>query len=252
MDVLQRYLAEEIMRRVFSIKCLVITINALFLAWYFALVIIGVSVQQTVIDSYNLFADYILWSSPVTVLFGVLHFCVALFGINSIYNRKLNLIHKYIIMLSLALVVETAFLTTGFVVGPRTFKSVLTTLRSSEYLYGKDHTTFSTWNSVQQNFKCCGVDYYIEWLNYTDSLSLPDSCCIFYSADCGKVALKTLVFYKNGCGTELYGWTLSRGIPIAITVIISILLKVTALIFSWQYLRLLREYTASLYTGHRH
>ncbi len=47
-----------------------------------------------------------------------------------------------------------------------------------------------TWNVVQSDFKCCGVNNFTDWkvTNFSVSHddSVPDSCCVHESKDCGK------------------------------------------------------------------
>lgn len=250
MDILRRYLAEEVSKRILSVKSVVVAINALFLIWSLALVIIGAYFQLCVVDGYSLLARNLSWPTSVAIAFGILQFCIALLGISSIHHRSMYLLNPYIITLSISLFVESTFLITGFVLTPRAFRSVIDSLRVTQSIYSRDHKAFTTWNSIQQNFKCCGVEYYLEWLKYSSNLSIPDSCCVFYSVDCGRVALKTLVFYKDGCVFEIHRWVLMQGIAAAILVIISILLKILALVFSLHYLQLLKDYAASMCRHH--
>lgn len=250
MDILRRYLAEEVSKRILSVKSVVVVINALFLLGSLALVIIGAYFQLCVVDGYGLLASNLLWPASVAIAFGVMQFCVALLGISSIYHRSMYLLISYIIALSISLFVESTFLITGFVLTPRAFRSVIDSLRVTQSLYSRNHKAFTTWNSIQQNFKCCGVEYYLEWLKYSSRLSIPDSCCVFYSVDCGRVAVKTLVFHKDGCIFEIHRWVLRQGIAATILVIISILLKILALVLSLHYLQLLKDYAASMCRHH--
>jgi len=45
-----------------------------------------------------------------------------------------------------------------------------------------------TWNVIQKDFSCCGVDSFDDWKNtaFSGGNNLPDSCCKDWTKDCGK------------------------------------------------------------------
>lgn len=62
-----------------------------------------------------------------------------------------------------------------------------------------------SWDYVQEDFKCCGLNNYTEWFGKGDlgDSSVPDSCCMKHSEDCGenvkgKSDLKDVI-YTRGC-----------------------------------------------------
>ena len=66
----------------------------------------------------------------------------------------------------------------------------------------------SSWDEVQEDLKCCGVDIYMDWKNTTfngngTTDNAPDSCCKDgKTEDCGKNQLKAgneTGIYETGC-----------------------------------------------------
>lgn len=70
----------------------------------------------------------------------------------------------------------------------------LTSTNIGQYLanYGSDDAIKTTWDEIQQFFMCCGAygstNPYMIWMNYEpfhSEMSVPESCCITKSQDCG-------------------------------------------------------------------
>merc|ERR1712080_434745 len=60
-----------------------------------------------------------------------------------------------------------------------------------------------TWDFMQKNFKCCGVNNYTDWEGtpaFTNTGNVPDTCCKKNTEGCGKGAsISTDKIYTTGC-----------------------------------------------------
>ena len=66
--------------------------------------------------------------------------------------------------------------------------------------YGKNASVTANWDALQSSLSCCGGGGkngyglgtgYNDWKLILTTNSLPDSCCLEYSEDCGKGALSS-------------------------------------------------------------
>ena len=68
--------------------------------------------------------------------------------------------------------------------------------------YGKDDFkgVTHTWDLVQENLKCCGVDTWEDWKNVYNNNSVPDSCCKEGPVEnCGKDISDPNKLWTKGC-----------------------------------------------------
>lgn len=60
-----------------------------------------------------------------------------------------------------------------------------------------------SWDNVQEELECCGVDNSSSWMYLYLNTSVPTSCCSDMAADCNTMS-DTL--YEQGCYTKLVDW----------------------------------------------
>ncbi|CAH1786401.1 unnamed protein product [Owenia fusiformis] len=70
----------------------------------------------------------------------------------------------------------------------------------------------AAWETMQQDFKCCGVTNHTDWYNsngWPEKKWVPDSCCIIRSTNCGHSG-KPHLWYRIGCLGEMKYWLKSN------------------------------------------
>uniref|UniRef100_A0A914XM88 Tetraspanin n=1 Tax=Plectus sambesii TaxID=2011161 RepID=A0A914XM88_9BILA len=76
-----------------------------------------------------------------------------------------------------------------------------------------------TWDKMQQEFQCCGVDSYKDWFKsqrWPKNNFVPDSCCDLshfpdgFSKDCGKLEDNASHWYQQGCYRAFSDWLLEH------------------------------------------
>jgi len=100
-------------------------------------------------------------------------------------------------------------------------------------------STRITWDRLQQDFTCCGVDTYSDWfknIHWAGENWVPDACCIKYELKCGRQEPEN--FYQEGCLNAFRDWLLEHvhivgmmGIIMALYQAIGILLAITLYCF---------------------
>jgi len=98
-----------------------------------------------------------------------------------------------------------------------------------------------TWDNMQQQFDCCGVDGYSDWFRssrWPKNDWVPDSCCnpsVFKSLDvlenCGKMA-KPNLWYQKGCYVAFSDWLLEHLHVVGIIGLLLSFIQIFALIAS--------------------
>ena len=116
-------------------------------------------------------------------------------------------------LIALILIVELGCAVTVFLFKDDAWNAVNEKLTEGLQNYGKNDTNqgvTKAWDMMQVVFKCCGVKEFTDWgrvsvLNKTESV--PDSCCLKVTADCGNAQLSNSDpsgdIYTKGCLTKL-------------------------------------------------
>lgn len=229
-----------------SKHCLVF-VNFVFLVLALVLLFVGIIIQNSLSGNYDLFSGYASTPAALMIAFGALLSFTSLLALLGVCCRSYCLLSVYICSLVVLVIVELSVGIAGFVAKSHVLSIVTNSMRSAESKYTSDHLVFVTWDSVQRNLKCCGVEKYDEWFPYLGNSSLPDSCCIVYAVDCGLVATEIGKFYQTDCSSAISYWADKHAILIAVF-FSSIIVFQLLLLPCWkQYVDVLDHDSASLF-----
>ena len=90
--------------------------------------------------------------------------------------------------------------------------------------------TKETWDLVQKDVKCCGVEKYVDWKEVIGGDIVPDSCCKVETEGCGK-GFNVEEIYPEGCLATLKAKILDNsGIAIGVGIGIGVLIFLAVLI----------------------
>jgi len=70
------------------------------------------------------------------------------------------------------------------------------------YKRGEHEGVTLTWDKIQKEFECCGVNNFTDWEGtpaFNETNDVPDFCCKTIKLHCGKGASDTDKIYKTGC-----------------------------------------------------
>ena len=90
----------------------------------------------------------------------------------------------------------------------------------------------ATWDLIQHESKCCGVDGFKDWETtpFAQGSNVPDSCCIEETEGCGKGAIQNPDnIYQEGCFAKFentilgnVAWAIGIGVAVAVLILIGI------------------------------
>ena len=100
-------------------------------------------------------------------------------------------------------------------------------LKDSLNEYNNSKPVRESWDNVQKEFDCCGVNSSADWAE-ANITTLPLSCCSDMSASCNK-ASPTL--YKDGCYTKLVDWFDDNYVIVGAVAIVLALIQILGIVF---------------------
>ena len=138
------------------------------------------------------FLDGVLTAPRILIAVGLITFLVAFLGCCGALRDSRCLLFLYIIALSFVLVLQIVAVITAYTKRVDLGDNIKTKMITSIERFDKNkyNGVTSTWEFVQMDFHCCGVESYTDWSqryppagNDTDEITVPDSCCIGHGGD---------------------------------------------------------------------
>jgi tetraspanin-9 len=160
-------------------------INLLF--WILGSCILGVGIWLTI--SYETYARilpsyHILSADNLAIIVGCFTFLIAFCGCCGAWFQNKCLLSTYLTSIVILMILEITVGTLSFAFR----KSLTHTLRQElldgiqdRYLLDDSNGIKTTWDQIQLNFNCCGVNNYTDWYQISAWPSnnwVPNSCCI--------------------------------------------------------------------------
>ena len=148
------------------------------------------------------------------IVVGVILTIVSFFGICAVCTSNSCMYKGFGCLMLLVVIAEFGIAIAILILKVDAEEAISNAMNSSLNDYGNGTKTdvTSSWDNIQQDLKCCGVDTYMDWKNTTFNQqgnttnygdNAPDSCCRNGpTTDCGKGQLSThqnLTIYDKGC-----------------------------------------------------
>jgi len=197
------------------------------------------------VDKLDFWSVY-CWLAPVfMIVLGVYTFLVCIFGFVISGSENRPMIAGYAVLLTLAFLAQLASIFMAMELRTDVNDNTIPTSEIIEELnkYGLAPEITYKWDTLQREFHCCGGSgHLVGYLNYRSTPmgskdSVPDSCCVYYSENCGQNMLKndkdTIQndIYINGCMEILTDKLRTDVIPMMVVyAIIGVILALTELI----------------------
>ena len=116
------------------------------------------------------------------IVVGVVLTIVSFFGICAVCTDNACMFKTFGFFMGLVVIAEIGVAIAILVLKVDAEDAISDTMRSSLNDYATDPDVKSSWDNMQKELKCCGIDTYMDWKNTTlnnngTGNSVPDSCC---------------------------------------------------------------------------
>jgi len=165
------------------VKYLLFLFNLIFAVFGIIVVTIGLMIHQ-MYSNYSLFIGDKLFSAPVLfIAVGVFIFIVAFFGCCGAIKENNVMLVIFAILLCIIFILEVAGGVAAYIMKDGINSVLETRMNNSIKLYNSNVYYNKTWNAVQYDFSCCGVNSYTDWESVFPTNTLPYACCPNISTD---------------------------------------------------------------------
>jgi len=190
------------------IKYMLFVFNLLFVITGITLIAAAAVIQI----SYSKFLDFLgdgLTAPVIFIVAGCIIFVVSFFGCCGAVKESNCMMLTFAFMLTVIFLLEIGAGIAGYIFLNKlnsSVKPLMTEALDSYNMPDHDGVT-QTWDYVQHEYRCCGIQGYADWQQSNwhkdkPKESVPDSCCRTYSSGCGTgmaVGSVNETIYENGC-----------------------------------------------------
>ncbi|CAH0554427.1 unnamed protein product [Brassicogethes aeneus] len=183
-------------------RYLLVIFNFFFALTGILIISIGASVKAYYNEYESFLDEKYMYSSDLLIVVGVIIFIIAFFGCCGAMKENVCMTTTYSSLLIVVFILEILVGIGGIVLKSKTRdvveNALITTMK--EYDNPKYNETTALWDQVQNQFQCCGVMNYTDWMtsNSTDH-KLPISCCPIPTGATGVMTCNQDNAYKLGC-----------------------------------------------------
>nr|XP_020473446.1 CD63 antigen-like [Monopterus albus] len=150
---------------------------------------------------------------------------------------------KFAIFLVLAIIIDLAALIAGYVFRNEVSSVVDNSLAAMMSGYKNNTELRTAVDKLQQDVQCCGVNSTAYWTNYKPNKnSVPDSCCVNVTKDCGLNNMKNPVkVHQLGCQPAVEALLRKQIQWVIIAALVIAFLKVVGIVFACMLIRGIRS-----------
>ncbi|XP_037081812.1 tetraspanin-9-like [Pollicipes pollicipes] len=191
-------------------------------------VLLGVGITALVGDNAQLnnLLDFDMYTGVaivITVAGGLIVF-ISFLGCCGAFQESKCLLGTFFCLVLILFVLVGAGAIAGFVLGgDKLVNKISTSMKESMNKYNSDDAVRNSWDFLQENFQCCGVDQRSDWAAVMGNNRVPPSCCKKDSNGNRISCDASSNSYEKGCVQEMREFisensTLFGGITIAVAV----------------------------------
>jgi len=193
------------------IKYIVFLFNFVLVLTSVALIGIGAFIQINMTKYFDFLGSTYLNTSMILIIIGALMLMVTFFGCCGACQKNPCMMYTYGTMLTLILISLIGVATAVYVYRTDARDLITKTMTESLKNYKREeHEGVTlTWDNIQREFECCGVNNFTDWEEtpaFNETNDVPDFCCKKITLDCGKGASDTNKIYKTGCFVKFEGF----------------------------------------------
>ncbi|CAH1646267.1 unnamed protein product [Spodoptera littoralis] len=218
-----------------TVKYLLVIVNFIFVITGIIILSVGASVQSAY-NGYHQFLSERFFSLPAfCIATGIIIFLVAFLGFYGAYMENYIVIMTFAGAMILMFIFQLSACIAGYALKGNAVSLVQHKLLETMDRYGLNKSIEVTklWDTVQQDFQCCGVLNASQWLiplGTTETHGLPVSCC---SQNYGIVAVLNCNIgmqsaYTTGCSDSFGSWVRSHAAAIGVAGIFLVFMQALA------------------------
>eukprot|EP00091_Calanus_sinicus_P024462 TRINITY_DN8789_c0_g1_i6.p1 TRINITY_DN8789_c0_g1~~TRINITY_DN8789_c0_g1_i6.p1 ORF type:complete len:243 (-),score=101.21 TRINITY_DN8789_c0_g1_i6:70-798(-) len=187
------------------VKYFMVLCNILFALAGIILIGFGAYAQIAAKDYLNFLGDNYVNTPIFVIILGGVILAISLFGCCGAYQENKCLIYTYSAVLFIILIAQIAAGIAAFALKGDLKAEITKNMNTGMKNYGAEgfEGVTTTWDLVQKELHCCGVETFADWKNATETFkdgAVPDSCCKGGQAEgCGKAPVDQEKIYTEGC-----------------------------------------------------
>ncbi|XP_075969214.1 CD63 antigen-like [Anticarsia gemmatalis] len=187
------------------VKYLLFCFNLVFAITGLIILIVGIKAEINSSPYIDLTDSNFYTSGPIVlIIVGVIVFIVAFFGCCGAVKENHCMIVTFSVFLLIIFVAELAVGIAGYVKHQDLENSIVTHLNSTIAKYNTDKDVTKTFDILQTDLQCCGINGPEDWA--ANNITLPNTCCAGQEIANDKVVPCTPDsehFHKEGCLNKL-------------------------------------------------
>jgi len=193
-----------------TLKYIVLLFNLLFFFLGCAIIGVGIYMQIKMAAYFDLLGDITINSATIFIIIGVVVTIISFFGCCGAIMENPCMMYTFATLIALMLLIEVGLTVVVLIYKNETKQEIVKQMKKGLDNYNttdKHGGIQITWDNMQQNYNCCGIENAEDWGKNTAfskrfPSSVPDSCCKIQSDRCGINTLKPLdtnKIYTAGC-----------------------------------------------------
>ncbi|XP_034949005.1 CD63 antigen-like [Chelonus insularis] len=159
------------------VKYLLFLFNLIFAITGIVFIVVGALILAMYND-YSNFMDNWFFAAPVLmIVVGITVFLVSFFGCCGAVKEHHCMIITFSVLLLLIFAMELGAGICGYMMRNEVGRMLQTRLNNTMSLYTSDQKVHKSWDVLQHDFKCCGINGTSDWAVLFPNIELPNSCC---------------------------------------------------------------------------
>ncbi|KAK9708989.1 Tetraspanin family [Popillia japonica] len=185
------------------IKYLLFCFNLLFAVSGIAILSVGAVIHQSY-HHYSQFVDPTFESAPIFfIIVGVIVFVVAFFGCCGAVRENHCMVITFSVLILLIFGMEAVVGIAGYIRRNEVKSMLESRFNESMHAYYQNQTEVQqSWNILQHELKCCGMNGPSDWTDITHKDTLPHTCCPDTTNN-GSCKITTINKYQDSCLEKL-------------------------------------------------
>jgi len=160
------------------VKYFMFICNILFALVGCILIGFGAYTQLESKDYLNFLGDNYVNTPIFIIILGGVIFVISFFGCCGAYNENKCMMYTYGFLLFIILIAQIGAGIAAFALKGDLETEIKENMEHGLPYYRNSTEFATTWDLVQKNLHCCGVENYTDWDGIINGTAVPDSCCI--------------------------------------------------------------------------